>query len=272
MPTRRQTIAALAASASGLLGSQSFAMGEDIAMPGPTEPKTFVLVHGAWHGGWCWRLVAEQLRAAGHRVAVPTLTGLGERYHLARPDTDMNTHIEDVLQVLKYEELEDVILVAHSYAGAVAAGVADQANKVLRHIIMLDATILDEGKSQSSEAPPDMIAKVKASLIDGFMLPSWPTEAFAVLPEDGWVYDWVSRRLTSMPWKCLTTPLTLKNGGLEKTKVTYIDCNGRPFSEGKKVGLQKAIANGWPILSLDTGHDAMVTAPDALTAMLLDTA
>src|SRR3954464_10421660 len=92
----------------------------------PPEPKTFVLVHGSWHGGWCWRRVADRLEKRGHKVFTPTLTGLGDRIHLLNASVDLNTHVTDVVNLIKYENLENIVLAGHSYAGAVITGVAEQ--------------------------------------------------------------------------------------------------------------------------------------------------
>ena len=100
---------------------------------------TFVLVHGAWHGGWCWKKVAPLLRSAGHEVYTPTLTGLGERDHLLTRDIGLDTHIQDIVNVLEYEELTQVVLVGHSYGGMVVTGVAERAHERLRQLVYLDA-------------------------------------------------------------------------------------------------------------------------------------
>lgn len=248
-------------------------MGDDEAVVenAPT-PKTFVLVHGAWHGGWCWRLVADILRSQGHRVLTPTLTGMGQRHHLATADTGLTTHIQDTRNVLRFEELSDVILVGHSYGGPVCQGVYDQDAALVKKLIMLDAVVLEDGKALMSDTPAQVVAGAKASLIDGVLLPSWPPEAFGVLPEDGDVYDWVKRRLTSMPFASLSTPLRLTGVNTPGADTLYISCDGRPFGDDSKVGLKKAQALGWQTASLDTGHDAMVTAPQALADMLLGAA
>lgn len=272
MTTRRNTIAGMGAGLIGMATSRSFAMAEDTAMPVPKSPKTFVLVHGAWHGGWCWRLVADRLRADGHQVITPTLTGMGERHHLGRAETDFGTHVTDILQVLKYEEAQDVVLVGHSYGGPVCEGVYDRAGAAISKLIMLDATVLNDGESMLFAASAEDIAGAKAVLIDGFMLPSWPQEAFGVLKEDGWVYDWVKRRLTPMPFGALTAPLTLTNPPVQGADVLYISCDGRPLMDGAKAGLERAKARGWTLQSLNTGHDAMVTAPEELAKMLLEAA
>src|SRR5207253_6592078 len=109
---------------------------------------TFVLVHGGWHGGWCWRKLTPLLRAAGHEVYTPTLTGLGERAHLLGPGITLETHAQDVLGVLTHEELTDVILVGHSMAGAVIMVVADRAPAPLAHLVYLDASLPRDGESE----------------------------------------------------------------------------------------------------------------------------
>ena len=108
---------------------------------------TYVLVHGAWHGGWCWQRVTPLLRAAGHEVLTPTLTGLGERSHLANSAIDLNTHIQDVVNVLEYEDLRKVILVGHSYGGMVITGVSERVPERLTHLVYLDAFVPRDGQS-----------------------------------------------------------------------------------------------------------------------------
>ena len=107
---------------------------------------TYVLVHGAWHGGWCWRRVVRDLMALGSEVYAPTLTGLGERAHLASLEVGLETHIRDVLGVLEAEDLADVVLVAHSYAGIVCSAVADRASKRIARLVYLDAVVPQDGQ------------------------------------------------------------------------------------------------------------------------------
>src|SRR5262245_38762532 len=115
----------------------------------------FVLVHGAWHGGWCWKKVAPLLRQAGHEVYTPTLTGLGERSHLVHPEVRLETHIRDVLQVLEFEDLRDVVLVGWSYGGMMVPGVADRAAERLRHLVYLDADVPGDGQCSLDLEPPE---------------------------------------------------------------------------------------------------------------------
>jgi pimeloyl-ACP methyl ester carboxylesterase len=118
-----------------------------VAQAGGESKAPIVLVHGAWHGGWCWKRVAPKLRAAGHDVFTPTLTGVGERVHLAGLGVNLDTHITDVLNVLEVEELSDVVLVGHSYAGMVVTGVADRVGGKLRSLIYLDAFVPGDGRN-----------------------------------------------------------------------------------------------------------------------------
>src|SRR5215831_5722049 len=138
---------------------------------------TFVLVHGAWHGGWCWKKVTPLLRAAGHEVYTPTLTGLGERVHLASPKVDLTTHIQDVVNVLDYEDLHEVVLVGHSYGGVVIAGVADRVPSRVGHLVYLDA-----GVPHNGEGYLDLLPNLRALIEedsrlngDGWRVPP-PTE------------------------------------------------------------------------------------------------
>ncbi len=158
----------------------------------------FVLVHGAWHGGWCWQRVARLLRAAGHDVYTPTLTGLGERAHLLSPAIGLDTHIKDILGVLFYEDLRDVVLVGHSYAGMVITGVAEQTAKRLRHLVYLDAFVPWEGQSLL-----DLMGETEALIVreraardgDGWCVPPLPLEAFGVTkPAD---LAWAGARIGS---------------------------------------------------------------------------
>src|SRR5919108_5734416 len=117
-------------------------------------PATFVLVHGAWHGGWCWIKVTRLLTDAAHAVHTPTLTGLGERAHLARPEIDLETHVQDVVALLDTEELRQVVLVGHGYAGIVISGVAARAEKRIARLVFLDACVPEPGQSLVSLLPP----------------------------------------------------------------------------------------------------------------------
>src|SRR3984957_4205166 len=130
-------------------------------------PHTFVLVHGAWHGGWCWQRVADRLRGSGHTVFSPTLTGLGERSHLLRGGIDLKTHITDVVNVIKWEGLTDVVLCGHSYGGFVISGVAEQVGPAIRAIVFLDAFVSRDGVKVQDLTGPAVKDSIAAALQRG---------------------------------------------------------------------------------------------------------
>jgi pimeloyl-ACP methyl ester carboxylesterase len=163
---------------------------------------TYVLVHGGAHGGWCYGPVARILRSAGQEVHAPTLTGLGDRSHLLRPGIDLDTHIADIVEVLHYEDLRDVILVGHSYGGMVITGVADRAPDRVGDLVYLDAATPANGQSLVDIAGPLMrAARAQGRVVDGVELVLFPgTEP---LPHYG-VTDpadiaWMDERLTPIP-------------------------------------------------------------------------
>ena len=130
----------------------------DSAATAQTAVQTFVLVHGAWHGGWCWSRVADRLRAAGHRVFTPTQTGLGERKHLLSKDITLDTFTKDIINVIEAEELNNIILVGHSFGGLAISGVADAKPEQIRHLVYLDSLMVEGGKSPFDSLPPDVVA------------------------------------------------------------------------------------------------------------------
>ncbi|QRF61234.1 alpha/beta fold hydrolase [Variovorax paradoxus] len=246
-----------------------------IAQPTRTaQPSTFVLVHGAWHGGWCWSRVAARLRERGDAVYTPTLTGLGERRHLISPQVNLDTHVEDVVNLLQFEELERVVLVGHSYAGIVISGVADRVPQRLRQLVYLDALLLEPGKSLFSDFPPAVVEqRLKAIRETGGGVgaaAALPPAAFGVKdPADA---AWVARHLTPQPVGTYLQPLLLKaplGNGLSKT---YIECTGDPIATLEPTKARVRADAGWRLRTLATGHDAMVTAPAALTELLTDLA
>src|SRR5215213_8165836 len=164
---------------------------------------TFVLVHGGWHGGWCWKYVTPLLRAAGHAVFTPTLTGVGERAHLARPDTGLETHIQDIVGVLTYEDLQRVLLVGHSLGGPVITGVADRIAERIAHLIYLDATIPRDGQADVDCYPPEFGVRALAErfLAEEKHVSAPPAEEhpFGITKEKQ--ARWVNSKLTPHPTK-----------------------------------------------------------------------
>ena len=148
-----------------------------------SSSKTYVLVHGAWHGGWCWKEVAEGLRGMGHRVSTPTQTGLGERKHLLSKDITLDTFAADIVNHIEAEELNDVILVGHSLGGASITGTADKIPNRIRHLVYLDSIILENGQNPFSKLPPNVVAarrKLVAEQGQGIFLPPPPPTAFGI--------------------------------------------------------------------------------------------
>lgn len=227
---------------------------------------TFVLVHGAWHGGWCWRHVAEPLRAAGHRVFTPTLTGQGERLHLSSADVVHDTHVRDITGVIEAEELTDVILVGHSYGGIVISAVADRMPERIAKRVYLDALLPVPGEP-AFPLPAEQVAALRATMPGGYQMASpFPPEGFGV-PADHPLHPWVARRLTTMPFNVFITPVVL-SAAWDRTPRCYIEAK-RNTLDGTRAGAARARAEGWEMFAIDTGHDVMVTEPAALTALLL---
>ncbi|MFE3456140.1 alpha/beta fold hydrolase [Nocardiopsis aegyptia] len=225
---------------------------------------TYVLVHGAWHGGWCWRRTAESLRAAGHEVHTPTLTGLGERAHLAGPGVGLRTHVDDLLGVLRYEDLRDVVLVGHSYAGLVVREAADCRPELVSRITMVDAWAARDGQSMEDLAPGFFRDWIESATVDGLISPT-PAAAIGVTVPDQ--AAWLEARLTPQPRRTFSEPTRLSGA------VDAIDCRAVLCTPGGPLPFPRmAEENGWASTVLDAGHDAMVTAPLALADILLQDA
>ncbi len=227
------------------------------------NPRTFLLVHGAWHGGWCWEKVAKRLRAIDHEVFTPTLTGLGERAHLLAPDIDLTTHIEDVLGVMEYEDLRDVVLVGHSYGGMVIAGVADRAPSRVAMLVYLDAFFPEGGMALRDYLPGDALDEMVNSQGDGWRLPSpWDAKDFGITDEE--VAAWANARIGDQPYKTFTQPLEL--AGNDQIRGAYI----RTSQDRYVSHAARAKEHGFDYFELFTaGHNSMLTQPAELVALLL---
>lgn len=232
-------------------------------------PRTFVLVHGMWHGGWCWNDVANILRARGHAVTAPTHTGLGERSHLMSKDISLDTFVRDIVNHLHWNELETVTLVGHSFAGAVILGVADRAPHRLHRLIFLDAAIIDSGETWFGELPGEIVDERLAAAQEssgGVSLPVGDPETFGVT-EPHQVAR-LKRLMTPHPLGTCTTPLNLDAPLANGIPVDYIACTDPPYPPAAG-SHRRAKELGWRMHELATGHDAMVSAPEA-TADLLE--
>jgi len=229
--------------------------------------RTFVLVHGAWHGGWCWRLLVPLLQAQGHRVTAPTLTGLGERAHLMSAGVNLDTHIADVIGHIQAEELINVVLVGHSYGGFVIRGAAARLPEAISHTIYLDAFVPESGEAvvdyagERASTIRDLAARTPAA-----GLPPLPPAAFAV--SDPAQAAWVTRRMRPQPVNTYLQPLAVgKDEGAYRR--SYIACLKPKLDVFDATRARLKTAPGWRYLELSEGHDVMVTAPDLLARTLL---
>lgn len=236
---------------------------------------TFVLVHGGWHGGWCWKRVTPYLQAAGHAVYAPTLTGLGERSHLASPEINLSTHIQDILNVLIYEELTDVVLVGHSYSGMVIAGVADRAPERVTRLVYLDAFVPEDGQSLRDifRPPYGEGVDIETLLVDGWRLPyPFLERPFGITSEVD--KHWVLDKITPQPVNTLLEAVRFTNGGAPTIPRTYIylrSPGGQPADTEFVWFAERARTQpGWTYHELVSGHDAMIIIPEAVAALLLE--
>jgi pimeloyl-ACP methyl ester carboxylesterase len=231
---------------------------------------TVVLVHGGGHGGWCYGRVAPLLRARGHDVHTPTLTGLGDRRHLFRADVDLDCHVTDVTALLHFEDLHDVVLVGHSYGGMVITGAADRATDRVGHLVFLDAMEPRDGQSLVDVAGPFMkAARADSRIVDGVELCLFPSDD--TIPFYGVVdpadVAWMRDRLTPHPWRCFEQKLRLTNSaGLQGIPQSHISTT--TFLALRDVERLRARSDG-RVFDVDTGHDLMITAP-AEVAELID--
>jgi pimeloyl-ACP methyl ester carboxylesterase len=242
---------------------------------------TYVLVHGGGHGGWCWQRLARLLRDAGHDVYTPTLTGLGERSHLLDPGIDLDTHITDVVNVLRYEDLTEAILVGHSYGGLVILGAADRAVDRVGQLVYMDAAIPVDGDSLAT-LMPGILGQVRAAgrVVDGVELILWPG------PEAGRVFGvfddadvaWMQDKLTPQPWKTFEQPLRIDEPALKHIPRTVI-LNTRRREAGEHLPdpafVEEQTARSLAadrLFEIDTGHDMMITEPKTVADMLLQLA
>ena len=231
-----------------------------------------VLVHGAWHGAWCWSRVLPLLRAAGVPAHAVTLTGVGERAHLLGSTIDLHTHIQDVIGLIEAEELSRVVLVGHSYGGIVITGVADRLQREqpqrLAHLVYLDAVVPEPGESWSScHTPATRQARIDAAAPSGGL--SFPPPDAAVFGLDGADRDWVNRRQTPQPFAVYRQPLHFDAARVAVLPRSFIDCTSPALPTIAASRIRVRREPGWQVHEMHTGHDPMVSEPRALAALLL---
>ncbi len=240
----------------------------------------FVLVHPAWFGGWCWRKLVPLLRDAGHAVLTPTLTGLGERAHLARPEVGLDTHVEDIVRVLTCDDVRDAILVGNSSGGMVITGVADRVPERVAKLVYLDAFTPAHGQSVVDLIPPERGAAMRAlveSEGDGWLLPRFAAQPWEQFVPAAWqVTDeadlrWVLERLVPTPFGHFTQPVRRTDARAETLPHTYVRCLGWNAPHFDRYAAA-ARAAGWQCRQLDTPHLPYITHPRELAALLDDLA
>jgi pimeloyl-ACP methyl ester carboxylesterase len=241
----------------------------------------FVLVHGAWHGGWCWQRVVRALCAQGHRVHAPTLTGVGDRAHLLSSAITLETHIADVLQLLAAEELDQVVLAVHSYAGMIGTAVADREPQLLKHLVYVDAVVPRPGESWGG-THASAVREARLAAADASPDYSFPPPDPSVFGLAGADLEWVRRRQTPHPGHPYLEALDFDPARVASVPRTFIDCTSPPLGTidaiRPRVRDQRYWDGAWQggggarLVELRTGHDPMVSAPAELTRILLEAA
>ncbi len=239
-------------------------------MPAAPNSKTFLLVHGAWHGGWCWRRVAALLTGRGHNVFAPTLTGLGERSHLMNADIKLATHVADVVNVITWEQLSDVVLVGHSYAGFVISGVAERAPSALASIVFLDAFVPGSGDRLVDLTAPATREAIEAAAKKGdITVPPRPAAFFHVNEKD---QAWVDALCTPHPLATMVDEAALTGARERIARKAYIRAKAYPNPGFDAAYAKLASDPSWRRYELPCGHDVMVDMPERLAEILEEVA
>jgi pimeloyl-ACP methyl ester carboxylesterase len=266
--TRRDMVVGFGAGAGLLATAGSDQLVE--AAHAQSAPKTFVLVHGAWHGGWCWRRVADQLQGKGHKVYAPTLTGLGERSHLMSALITLDTHITDIVNVIKWEDLSNIVLVGHSYAGFVISGVAERALHSIGSIVFVDAFLPENGQKVVDLGRPELSATTLAAAEKSEVSrPVPPAKSFGVNEKD---QPWVDAKMTPQPTLVSLQPIALSGARDKVAKKTYIRATANPQATFERHFQTVKSDPSWRTYGVPSGHDIMVDMPERLVQILLEVA
>jgi len=232
--------------------------------------RPLVLVHGAWHGGWCWRRVREILGARGHAVFTPTLTGLGERVHLRRRGDDLELHVTDIVNVIEYEDLRDVVLCGHSYAGMVITGAADRLAERLSALVYVDAYVPEDGQSMLDLRPAEMTAALLGRVEeegDGWLMP--PTGAAAFRVESEADQAWVDRYCVPQSVDTFRQPIRLTRDTPPELPRHYILAGRNTNPTFREFHERFSRDDAWTTHVADAGHDVMVDQPEWLADLLI---
>ena len=223
----------------------------------PSKSATFVLVHGAWHGGWCWQRVCDRLRMQGQRVFAPTMTGVGERSHLSFPGVDLSTQINDIVNEIQWNDLDGIVLVGHSYGGMVITGVAERIAAKIASIVYVDAFIPADGQSTA-----DLGGKADA----GPFTTPLPAELFATSVADR---AWVGSKMTPHSTACFTERLEVSGAYQTIARKTYVRATGCPVP-AFAAALETARKDpSWQAFEIECAHDIMIDRPDELADLLM---
>jgi len=255
--------------ASAGVGASAAALGSAPAPAQTGAPETFVLVHGAWHGGWCWRRVADLLQKRGHKVFTPTLTGVGERSHLMSKDIVLDTHLTDIVNVIKWEDLNNVCLVVHSYGGWPGSGAIEQVPDRISSIVWLDAFKPENGQRGFDFASEFSRKALLTAVEKGEPgRPAPKAEAFHVNEKDR---AWVDSKLTAQPNGVALQPIRLTGAREKVAKKTYIRAPNYPQPAFDQAFAECKADKSWRTFETTAaGHDVMVDAPDWLAEVLVE--
>ena len=229
----------------------------------------FLLIHGAWHGGWVWNEISEILNYQGYSVSTPTLTGLGEKKHLLSSKITIDTFIEDVVNHIIFENLNNIILVGHSFAGSVISGVADRLKDRIQKLIYFDAMILIDGQKPFDITPKETVEQrieLAKKFGNNISIPAPSADAFGVFDIKKSLL--LEEKLTPHPLSAFQSKLILKNEVGNGIPLSYIFCTKPVYKslESSRVVVRKM---KWPIFELNAGHDAMLTHPKETLNLLM---
>jgi pimeloyl-ACP methyl ester carboxylesterase len=234
--------------------------------------KTYLLVHGSGHGGWCWEPVAKILRAKGHTVYAPSLTGLGDRYHLRSPQVSLNTHIEDLTEIIDLEDLSNVIIVAHSYGGYPVTGACDRRRDRIGHAVYMDAGAPQNGDYNAKILGPAWIVETRKRLLDGYLITAEgrdPLAGLGIPPENTDLAGWVRKRLRPHPFRTWIEPIQIQNGGSNGLPRTYVFGSvATPDSPLYKHAQERKADPTYIFKELPCGHDMMLVLPEQTAELL----
>ena len=228
-----------------------------------------VMIHGAWHGGWCWQPVADRLRVKGHRIYAPSLTGLGDRSHLLTPEVGLATHIADVINLIRWEGLREVVLVGHSYGGQVISCAAAQAAHSISALVFVDAFVTEPDRSVSEYGRSPSIGDIEKIAREHGNCWRVPPPDASIWASDPALIDWINARTTDHPLRSATEPAMMGDAlGIPKVPSTYILAEQHDNPAFRRFFALYSGAPGWQTFSLNTTHDVMLTMPDELAELI----